>query len=122
MIRLPWVSRDIHDRCMASYQNDLNAAIGREQTAQRRYDDLLERFLALATPPLPLANAPTAAPEKKDSVIAKTIRAESGGDSRLSAHFWKRVKEIKVEHPDWEDSQIADELSKWDSTAVEATQ
>lgn len=120
-MRLPWVSRDVHDRCMASYANDLNAAIGREQHAERRFDELFERFLALATPPVAVAPVSQPAPEKKDSVIAKTIRAEAGGDPRLAAHFWKRCKEIKAEHPDWEDSQVADELAKWDSTFVENT-
>lgn len=123
-MRLPWVSRDVHDRCMASYGNDLNAAIGREQHAERRYDALLEKYDALVdrllNPKVALAPSPQPAPEKKDSVIAKTIRAEAGGDPRLAAHFWKRCKEIKTEHPDWEDSQVADELAKWDSTFVEA--
>lgn len=115
-MRLPWVSREQYEQQVAMTEHYRAGNV----TILGWYNDLLQKYHALANPPLPLASAPVPAPEKKDSVIAKAIRGESNGDSRLSAHLWKRSRELRVEHPDWEDSQIGEELTKWDSTFVES--
>jgi hypothetical protein len=68
---------------------------------------------ALLTPAVQAVPEPPVRPTQS-SLVAETIHAESGGNPRLAAHFWKRVRELRREGKS--DGDIADQLSKWQST------
>lgn len=66
----------------------------------------------------PLTTNPDGPPGRAVSVIAQTIREESGGDERTARYLWKRAGELRAENKKPE--EIAQELRSWQTTEIEA--
>jgi hypothetical protein len=126
-MNLPWVSRLAFDVVVTNRAqlvtalaatDSVIAALRDDLTAERaRNDALMEKYHALALPVLPVMATPVVREPAKPSVIAQAIRDESVGDPRLAAFLRNRSRELKLDHPDWADEQIATELTKWETTA-----
>ncbi len=75
-----------------------------------------DKWMALAFPPVVV---PPDIPRQPSvpSVVAQTIKDESGGDPRLAAWFRKRASELRAEGKSPE--EIAAQLGTWQSTEEE---
>lgn len=123
-VNLPWVSRVTYDQMKADHQRALDSqatVIENLQWEIEHQRQLTETLVTRLLPVLPVKAAPVERAPTEVSPITKAIRDEAAGDPRLAAFLRKRSRAIKAEHPDWEDSQIADELAKWETTETEAT-
>ncbi len=124
-MKLPWVSREAFDALAASeqrWQEGWTLSQIREGETKRAFDALLEKYHALARPPEVSHIVPRGTVEKSEpSIIAKTIREESGGDIRLAHYFRKRVTQLRRENPKMTDEEIAEQIATWESTDTEAT-
>lgn len=129
-MKLPWVSREAFEaRGEGLIRQQVNHAA--QLASERvRYDALLDKYIALATktPVVPERTLPdqsipaTIASAREPSVITQTIREEAAGDPRLTGYLRRRARELKLEHPDWEPAQIAEQLGSWQTTEREGVE
>ena len=137
-MKLPWQSREIANQIerrrvdtaeqlarrtaeCAEWSRLCADATNRYDEMVRNYHALLDKYVALATRPLPQTiitreHEPLPeAPARELSVIDAVIRLEAKGDHRLARYFRARAKRLKDDHPHWTDQQVATELSRWET-------
>jgi hypothetical protein len=127
-MKFPWVSRETLEETKAAYQKALDAQATEIENLKWELEhehsltaSVIEKYAALANPPvIHNLDVPRGTNGEKSavSVITQAIRDESGGDQRLAAFLRKRSRDLKAEHPDWEDEQVAAELAKWETTEI----
>ena len=85
-----------------------------------RIDTLTDRLLDAHTPTQSVVMQSPAhdlpeAPKRELSVIDAVARMEAKGDQRLLRYFRSRARKLKEDHPQWDDRQVATELSRWET-------
>lgn len=131
-MRLPWVSRAVHEAECAVLRETLAAEREMHRVVSAQYGayqdqqaaeivslraqiaTLLDRLTATQQPVVPHEPL-TVAPPREPSVIDAVIRMEAKGDQRLARYYRSRARTLKEEHPHWNDQQVAQELSRWET-------
>jgi hypothetical protein len=117
-MRWPCVSRARFDDYIARH-------LAFYQRSVAQYDELLEKYHALATlQPVTAREArqPADMPERKPSLIDEVIREQAGNDPRLIMHFKtyasKLRNEARVKGESLTDEELAQQLMNWTSTEI----
>ncbi len=109
-----WKERSlVSEREVATYKSVNEQLFVELKAAQERYVATVER---VAFPPVTVTPDIPRQPSVP-SVVAQTIKDESGGDPRLAAWFRKRASELRAEGKTPE--EIAAQLGTWQSTEEE---
>lgn len=106
---MPWVSRELYER-----------AVREAETWRTLYDRTAVALQDVLTPKpatIVTQNGTTDLTPRPESVVAKAIRDEAGGDSRLAAWLRKRASQLRADGKQPE--EIAEQLRSWQTTETE---
>ena len=93
-MKLPFVSREAYAQLQAAYEKECRE----KQHLHERYALLHTLIIERGLQPLPPTETPVPPTvQKEESLIAKKIREESGGDPRLAQHFAKLAHRLRAE-------------------------
>lgn len=116
-MRLPWVSRAMHEALMAAKQNELERAEGARIHAESRYDALMmehRAFVALVAERTAPAPKPVPVTQRSDPV-AEAIAHKAAGNGALRAHLFRFAAEARSRGAS--ESDIVRRVTDWSQPA-----